>query len=317
MRVLMAEDDLTSRTILRAMLSRWGFEPVPVNDGHAAWAVLRRPDAPRLVILDWNMPGMDGLEVCRRVREAEVSDPPYIIILTSEGEKRSIVTGLEAGANDYITKPYDAEELRARIKVGERMLDLQADLNAAKSALAHEATHDALTGVLNRRAVLGCLEKELARARRQETPVSVAICDIDHFKRVNDRYGHQVGDQVLCGFSAVLESGIRAYDVLGRYGGEEFVIVAPGARDASEEPLYERLCARVAATPIATRAGEVAITVSIGVATATGDGTVDKMLEAADSALYRAKEEGRNRVCHAATPAGIPADAALTPRNAA
>ena len=126
MRILIAEDDFTSRSILTAILKKWGYDPVVTEDGEAAWDALQQPDAPRLVLLDWNMPGMDGLEVCRRLREHETPNPPYVILLTGRGEKGDIVQGLEAGANDYVAKPYDNEELQARIRVGQRMLELQA-----------------------------------------------------------------------------------------------------------------------------------------------------------------------------------------------
>ena len=159
MKILIAEDDFTSRSILTAILKKWGFDPVVTEDGGAAWDVLQRPDAPELVLLDWNMPGMDGLEICRRLREIDSSNPPYVILLTARGEKGDIVQGLEAGANDYVAKPYDNEELQARIRVGQRMLELQSRLLEARDALAHQATHDPLTGVLNRRAILDRLER--------------------------------------------------------------------------------------------------------------------------------------------------------------
>jgi two-component system cell cycle response regulator len=302
MRILIAEDDLTSRTMLTAIVKKWGYEAVAVPDGEAAWETLRKEDAPQLAILDWNMPGMNGLDVCRRLRKLDRAEPPYIIFLTSRNEKDSIVEGLEAGANDYVIKPYNNAELWARVRVGQRMLEMQTATNNAKQALAHEAMHDSLTGVLNRCAILESLEKEISRTMRQGALLSIGMIDIDHFKQVNDRYGHQTGDEVLCGFVRIIQESLRDYDLIGRYGGEEFLVVAPGSSGVEEEGLYERLCDHVAGQGVATRSGPVSVTVSIGVAVATGTGSVDDLLAAADSALYRAKNEGRNRVAYAWNP---------------
>ena len=299
MKILIAEDDSTSRSILTAILKKWGYEPIVTEDGQAAWNALQQPDAPKLVLLDWSMPGMDGLEICRRLRQIVSSDPPYVILLTGRGEKNDIVQGLDAGANDYISKPYDSKELRARIRVGQRMAELQSNLLEARNALAHQATYDSLTGVLNRRAILDHLHKELARARRENGTLSVGMCDIDHFKAVNDTWGHLTGDSVLVAFTRCLLAGLREYDHVGRYGGEEFLVIAVGSKGQSEESLYERLRAGVAASRIETEGKTVSITVSIGVAPGTGQSTVDSLLAAADAALYRAKAAGRNRVAYA------------------
>ena len=300
MRILIAEDDVTSRNILSAMLRKWGFEPVVTPDGNAAWAALQRADAPKLVLLDRNMPAMDGLEVCRRLRKAESTDPSYVLLLTDQAAKGDIVQGLEAGANDYVSKPYDNDELQARIRVGQRLLDLQARLLETRNALEHLATHDALTGLLNRRAILARLAQEISRAKRDDGALSVAMCDLDHFKLVNDTHGHQVGDEVLVAFSNRFRGKLRDYDCVGRYGGEEFLVIAPVPAAQKGGSVFERLRASVAHGPIETKAGAVRITVSIGVASGTGQSTVDALLAAADDALYRAKAEGRNRVAYAA-----------------
>jgi two-component system, cell cycle response regulator len=299
MRILIAEDDLTSRTILAAIVKKWGYEPVAVPDGEAAWKAMQKDDAPRLALLDWNMPGLSGLEVCRKLREINTADPPYIIFLTSRGEKNSIVEGLEAGANDYVIKPHDNAELLARVRVGQRMLEMQFAMNEAKKALTHEAMHDPLTRILNRRAILDLLQKELFRAMRHGTLLSIGMIDLDHFKRVNDKYGHQTGDDVLCGLVRIIQDSLREYDLVGRYGGEEFLVVTPCSSGGEEERLYERLRAAIAGQEIATRSGAVSITVSIGVAGTMGTSSLDDLLAVADSALYRAKKAGRNRVVHA------------------
>lgn len=296
MRILIAEDDFTSRTMLAAILKKWGYEPVVAVEGKSALKALSGDDAPKLALLDWSMPGMDGLEVCRRLRKLPTSEPPYIIFLTSRGDKNCIVEALEAGANDYVIKPYDNAELRARIRVGQRMAEMQSAMNEAKEAVLHEAMHDPLTGILNRRAILDVLRKEIFRSDRSGIPFSIGLCDIDRFKRVNDRYGHQTGDDVLCGFVRAVEGELRAYDRIGRYGGEEFLVVAPDSSGEGAERLFERVREAVALKGIETRSGLVPVTVSIGVVSGRGDSDVDALLAAADDALYRAKNTGRNRV---------------------
>ncbi|MEI6564310.1 MAG: diguanylate cyclase [bacterium] len=297
MRILIAEDDFTSRTLLMAVLQKCNYDPVPTENGIQAWEVLQRPDSPKLVLLDWNMPGLDGLEVTRRVRALNVASPPYILLLTSNSEKNQIIAGLDAGANDYMIKPFDTGELRARLGVGRRMVELQDALLAARDALEHQAMHDVLTGVFNRRAIMDALTSEIARAKRENTSLIVGICDIDYFKKVNDNYGHLVGDEVLCGFANRLGSQLRPYDHLGRWGGEEFLVIAP-ERDAHEGGgMFERIRRAVSDTPFLTSAGNLSITVSIGVVALSGNVTGDILVSAADMALYKAKSLGRNRVC--------------------
>ena len=298
MRILIAEDDLTSRGILVAILKKWGYDPVAVEDGTAAWDALQRTDAPQLVLLDWDMPGMSGLEVCRRLRQIDSSRPAHVILLTGRGEKGDVVRGLDAGANDYISKPFDSEELQARIRAGRRMLELQSSLREARDALAYQATHDALTGLLNRRAILDGLDGALLRAKRENSGLSVGMCDIDHFKRINDALGHQAGDEALIGFARCLQAQLREHDFVGRYGGEEFLVIAADPTDGVGEGLYEGLCVRVAETEIKTKSGPVSITVSIGVARGTGQDTADSLLAASDEALYQAKAGGRNHVAY-------------------
>ncbi len=299
MRILIAEDDFTSRSILVAILKKWSYELLVTKDGLAAWEALSSPDAPRLALLDWDMPGLNGLEVCRRIREKETPNPPYIILLTGRGEKGDIVRGLETGANDYVAKPYDSAELQARIRVGERMLEMQDKLLEARDAMERLAMHDPLTGVFNRRAILDRLAQEISRAKRDGAALSIGMFDLDHFKKINDAFGHQAGDDVLVAFVERVQAGLRGHDCVGRYGGEEFLVIAPGSEGRTDEGLYERLGAAVAGAPIPTKEGEVSLTVSIGVASGKGCGTVDELLAAADAALYEAKASGRNRVAFA------------------
>ena len=283
--------------MLAAVLKKSGYEVVETANGSQACGELHEPGAPPLAILDWMMPEMDGPEVVRRVRARKTDQPPYIIMLTTKGEKADIIAGLEAGADDYLAKPFNSGELRARVAVGRRILETQAELLTARNALAHEATHDPLTGILNRRAIETALSRELSREQRLHEGLTVSICDIDNFKKINDTYGHMAGDEVLCGIVRLLETRLRAYDHLGRFGGEEFLVITPGVTQDQANKLYERLRAAVSDNPISTKAGSVSITISIGVRAVNGNETMDELITAADSALYRAKREGRNRVC--------------------
>ncbi len=297
MRVLIAEDDLTARTILSGLLRKWGFEVETAIDGLAAWQVLQQPGAPLLVLMDWIMPGLEGLEVIEKVRAQNSECPPYIILLTSRDQKGDIYRGLEAGANDYIKKPFDNEELFARLRVGQRSVEMQTRLLETQQTLSHLAAHDPLTGVFNRRAVLELLSRELSRvARREGAGLSIGYFDIDNFKTINDHYGHQVGDEVLKCMVDVLTSNLRTYDILGRLGGDEFLVIAPETSGENTALLFERMAKCVADLKVKTSAGEVSVTISIGVAEATKTTSLDHLIEAADAAMYRAKNSGRNQV---------------------
>lgn len=298
-RVLVAEDDTTSRRILETILHRWGLDVISVADGTQAWEVLSGADAPSLAVLDWLMPGVEGVEICRRLRRLVTDRPPYLIMLSARDTKADLVEALDAGADDYITKPFDLAELRARIGVGRRVLALQAKLASLNAELSHQATHDPLTGILNRGAILDLLERETARCARESGALSVAICDLDHFKYVNDTYGHQTGDDVLCEFVRRVEGAVRPYDRLGRYGGEEFLLLLPGLPASHGAQALQRVCEAVAADPFVGRDGtEFSVTVSVGgVAWESGIAT-ERLLAAADEALYQAKDTGRNRVIY-------------------
>jgi diguanylate cyclase (GGDEF)-like protein len=298
MRILIADDDITSRTVLASVLKKQGHEVEVRVNGAEAWEVLRQPEAPALVILDWMMPEMDGPEVVRRVRSLGAEKPPYILMLTARGEKADIIAGLEAGANDYLSKPFDLGELRARIEVGRRMAEMQTALLDSREAFAHQATHDSLTGLLNRRAILDTLNREVSRGGRTGGAWAVGMCDIDHFKQINDRHGHLTGDDVLRGFARILGESLRPYDSAGRMGGEEFLLIVPIKRPYDSVTPFTRLREQIAESKIPSRSGVLSITASIGVASATAGSSADQMLEAADAALYRAKEDGRNRVAH-------------------
>ncbi len=297
MKLLIAEDDLTSRAMLAAVARKWGYEPIAVEDGEAAWQVLRQPEPPRLLLLDWMMPRLDGLALCRRIRREESSDPPFIILLTGRGETEDIVKALEAGANDHVAKPFDNTELQARLAVGKRMLDLQEQLRRATEALAIRATRDSLTGLLNRGAIMESLDHEMARAQRRRQTLCVGLCDIDHFKRVNDTHGHLAGDAVLREAARRIEAALRPFDHVGRYGGEEFLILVDATRDQAPA-LFERIRHVFADTPFVVENAALDVTISSGATffTPPADQRIDTaLLAAADAALYRAKDAGRNR----------------------
>jgi len=299
MKILIADDDLTSRVVLAQVLKHLGHEVVETEDGEQAWEALQAPDAPRLAILDWVMPGLEGPELARRVRSLQQERSPYLIILTSRSDKEAVIEGLEAGADDFVAKPFNTGELRARVDVGRRILELQDKLIESRDHLAHQASHDALTGLPNRRAILDVLARELARTSRMEVALAVGLCDLDHFKQFNDRFGHQTGDDLLCGFARVLEENLRAYDSVGRIGGEEFLVVLPMKAGADWRSAFQMLGRKIADANIQTRSGPLSLTASIGVVCATAGSTVDGILEASDQAMYVAKHQGRNCVVFA------------------
>jgi diguanylate cyclase (GGDEF)-like protein len=296
-RVLIAEDDPVSCHVLKSFLVKWDYDVAVVTDGMAALRILEGDDTPRLAVLDWMMPGMEGVQICQRIRERKDRPYVYVLLLSARSEKRDLLRGLELGADDYLTKPFDSEELRARLLVGERILNLQDDLIAAREELRFRATHDLLTGISNRGTVMDALRNELARQVREQKPFGVILVDIDHFKNVNDTYGHLCGDEVLQAVARRMKECMRPYDTVGRYGGEEFLIIASAADARGTLALAERIRRVLESKPVVTQAGEVRITASLGAAMSTDARGADPqtILRLADKALYRAKDQGRNR----------------------
>jgi two-component system, cell cycle response regulator len=304
MRILVADDDPGACRALTVLLRRWGYDVQIARDGAEALAILLRPDAPRLAMLDWGLPGLDGAEVCRAVRSRPDDTYTYLLMLTGRGDRDSVVEGLAAGADEYLVKPVDAQELEARLRIGRRILELQERLLTACAALRERAERDPLTGLFNRAAVLGRLEEELNRAERTGQAVGVVLADLDHFKQVNDTYGHLEGDTVLREAARRFRVAMRPYDAVGRYGGEEFLAVAPGCDEAGLAALSDRLRASISDQPFDLSGGPVAVTVSVGACVGpAGMCDTQLLLRAADEALYRAKAGGRNRV-ELASPVG-------------
>ncbi|WP_263417225.1 GGDEF domain-containing response regulator [Terriglobus albidus] len=299
MRILVADDDAVSRRLMEKILTQSGYEVMTVADGRGALDALTQKDGPRMALLDWMMPGFDGPEVCRQIRARQEASYVYLTLLTSRQNRTDVIQGLEAGADDYLIKPCNPEELKARLRTGLRILTLEDKLVEAREEMRIRATHDALTGLLNRGAVLNLMKVEMARCRRERTPLSILLCDVDHFKQVNDVYGHLVGDQVLRELAERLKQAVRPFDGVGRYGGEEFVLVLGGC---GSEQLHHRssdILNAVRSKPIETSAGPLHITISAGAFTMDSlgwSGDVEFPLGRADSALYRAKVNGRNCV---------------------
>jgi two-component system cell cycle response regulator len=297
-KILIADDSVVSRHLLEATLRKWGYEVMVACDGAEALQILEREDAPALIILDWMMPGMTGLEVCQKIRQRGSEPYTYILLLTSKSQKEDLIEGMDAGADDYITKPFDQNELQVRLRAGTRLVDLQAQLLKAREDLREQATRDSLTHLWNRNSILEALSRELARAQRESSPLGVVIVDLDHFKHINDNHGHPAGDAVLREAARRMQNGVRHYDSVGRYGGEEFLILLPNCSEVESCSQAERLRKQLAQTEIRINDTALRITASFGVTAAipgepwTAEGLVRK----ADEALYVAKKSGRNRV---------------------
>lgn len=297
MRVLVADDDSISRMVLRNLLTKWGYEPVEAVDGLQAWEILQAEDSPRLALVDWMMPGMDGPELCLKLRQLSQIDYHYVIMLTSRDSKEDLVDGLNAGADDYITKPYSAQELEVRLRVGKRIVSLQKSLQEALEIQRYQAQHDPLTGLLNHGEILRILDQEMQRADRQELNLTIMMGDLDHFKNVNDTYGHVAGDAVLAEVSERMKNNLRLYDSIGRYGGEEFLLVLPGCSRDEAEIIANRIMNSIRGNPVLFHDQQIPVTISLGIAF-NNAGTSEKMvdiIQAADTAMYQAKQNGRNR----------------------
>lgn len=299
MRILIADDSNVSRHLLESIVRKWGYQVISTADGNQAWDAFQQPDAPRMAILDWMMPGLTGPEVCRLVRQKGIEPYTYILLLTSRTHKEDVIEGMTAGADDYVVKPFDQQELNVRLRAGRRIIDLQDELLKAQAALRYQATHDALTGVNNRGQITEVLDGCVA----VDGPLSVIMLDIDRFKLVNDTFGHAVGDAVLVETAKRLADGLSAQDTLGRYGGEEFLVVTQ--REPEEMAAFtEMLRERISGQPVLAAGQSLHVTASFGVASRNGKRLTagNELLKAADDALYSAKHQGRNRVVVAASP---------------
>ncbi len=299
LRVLVADDDASCRMVLRATVEKLGHECLVAADGEEAWNMFQAAPTD-VLITDWMMPGLDGPELCRRVRRRADDGYTYVILATALGEHENVLEGMEAGADDYLTKPISPFDVRARLVAAKRVTELHKELERLNAALAVQARTDALTSLGNRLRLHEDLEALHDRAVRYGQGYCVAICDLDDFKKFNDEYGHLAGDDALAGVGRVLIDGSRSADCAYRYGGEEFVVVLPSQDVPGAVLAMERLRATVEGLRIAhirSRASEV-MTISVGVAAWEHErlDTPATVLARADEALYRSKADGRNRV---------------------
>jgi two-component system chemotaxis response regulator CheY len=311
LKVLVVDDDPTYRTIVEQAVRSFGHDPVVAADGAEAWERFVA-DGPDVVITDWTLPGIDGLELCRRIRRHPEGSMAYVIVVTGRDGQDQVATGIRAGADDYLTKPLVVEDLHIRLLAARRMIALhrelarqRADLEALNQQLGVMARRDPLTGLGNRLALREDLEQVRARAERYGHRYGVVLVDVDHFKGYNDRYGHLAGDEVLVAVAELMRSQSRQGDAYYRYGGEEFLCVFPEGDDDGAHDAAERLRAGVEALalPHAGNPPSGVVTISAGLAW-LGDGKrpVDRVLHDADPARYRAKDGGRNRVEVAPSP---------------
>src|SRR5947209_19245211 len=294
LRVIVAEDDASSRHLVQYFLKQWGFDSSVASDGNQAWDLLQSKDVPTIAIFDWVMPGLEGVELCRKVRRLSRQHYTYVLLLTSKTAKQDVIEGLGAGADDYVSKPFNPKELQARLLVAQRIIGFQEQLIATREELRIQATHDFLTQLLNRAGIMGALAQEMNRSDRREGAFSVIIADMDHFKKINDTYGHATGDQVLREVAERMKASLRSYDVAGRYGGEEFLVIVPDCDESAALHVAEKIRKAVCSTPIENLGGDRTVTISLGVGTRSSGISADALLSAADAALYQAKSLGRN-----------------------
>ena len=299
--VLVVDDDVVSRTVVERHLQKAGFKVVTAANGQNALELFDRQFFP-IVLTDWMMPEIDGPQLCRLIREKQTHGYVFIILVTSRDSKTDIVSGLESGADDYLTKPIHPAEMVARVKTGIRILNLEQSLKTANEEIRLLSITDPLTGCYNRGYLNEHFYYEIKRAQRYSRPLSVVLADIDHFKQVNDTYGHQVGDEVLKSFALCIQNEIRKkIDWVVRYGGEEFLIVLPETPHTGAFSMAERLRQAVGARSIQAGDRTIKITASFGGASTASRNkrgeeiTMDQLINQADAQLYRSKNEGRNK----------------------
>ena len=297
MRVLVADSDPDRLRQLEGWLRKWGYEVTPSRNGVDAWSRLESERVPIIAVLAWRMEGMLGIDVCRRLRLHPDLPTAYVLLLADARGQEDLLDGVNGGADDFLLAPLDHVEVRARIRTGARIIETERALKASQDALRVQSTRDGVTGTWNHASILDMLQKERERARRKSGSVGVVLADLDEFRKVNESLGHPVGDEVLREAARRMSSSVRPYDAVGRYGGEEFLIVLPGSDGLGALTVAERIREGFANRPVLTSAGPVPLTLSLGVAAeggeAGGDGSA--LLLAAGSALLRAQRGGRNR----------------------
>ncbi len=295
-KILIAEDDLITAKILQKHLVTWGYDVYMEKDGEEAWNTLERENI-QIALLDWMMPRLNGLQLCRKIREIRSDPYRYLILVTARTTTLDIVEGLNAGADDYITKPVEPAELRARLMTGTRIIELENSNKRLQKKLEKLAQEDSLTGFLNKRNIQERLEEELSRGKREGRPVSAILLDIDRFKEINDTYGHNGGDQVILEIARRLRQNIRKHDQIGRYGGDEILILLWNAGITHLKVIADRLCYSISEKPVLTDVGPIPVSVSVGGASSEHDLSIsgEELTKISDMALYQAKHLGRNR----------------------
>lgn len=295
--VAIVDDDPAIRRLVRMFLRREGYEVFECTTGQEARDQLSDVMWD-ICVLDRRLPDTDGALLCKELKANENFRDRYIIMLTGEDEQQDKVEGLDLGADDYVTKPFQHAELLARVRAGKRIVDLQAELKERNAALARLSITDGLTGLNNHRHFQDELLRAFEESERYNRPLSLALIDLDFFKKINDTYGHAAGDEVLRGVSNIFTTSIRAADIAARYGGEEFTVMMPETDLADGVLVAEKIRELIEQHTFRTAAGEIPVTVSIGVATFPRSRmrSARELIEAADKALYRAKRGGRNQV---------------------
>jgi diguanylate cyclase (GGDEF)-like protein len=295
-KALIADDDPVTRRLLDRMVRKLGYDTVLCADGASAWEAMQAAGAPSLALIDWLMPGMDGIELCQRIRGRANVPYTYVLMISSKTDRTDVVSGMNAGADDYITKPLHPEELETRLKAGRRVLELQSALLRSREQLRDMAMRDGLTGLLNRGAIVNALESEILRVEHDRHDTAVVLADLDRFKAINDTHGHLAGDHVLREAAERLSGAVRGSDYVGRYGGEEFLLVLPVCPATNAMTLTHRILERFRDMPFAMGAGNLPVRVSLGVtmAVAGARASATDLIREADEALYRAKRAGGN-----------------------
>lgn len=300
MRILVVDDDPLTLHMVVYRLRQWGHEVTSCTDGDSAWKILEGGMVPNVAILDWMMPGLNGPELCQKIRSKKDRPYVYIVLLSGRNNPEDLIAGLDAGADDYLTKPFHLGELEARLRAGKRIVDLQNELISARETLRIQAMQDPLTQILNHGAILDALLNEINRAQREHQPLSLILADLDGFKSVNDSYGHVAGDQVLIEVARRMRNCLRSYDAIGRYGGEEFLVVLPNSDDSQALGLAERIRKAICSELFRFHHVDLTVTVSQGVTTWTNPDSIpiERLIQTADRALYGVKNSGRNAVRH-------------------
>lgn len=300
-KILVVEDNAATRLLMQRILSKAGYEVTCTADGQEAIEAFSKTFFP-VMITDWLMPGMDGLELCRHIRRQELPGYVFVIMITSKDAQGDIIAGVNAGADEYLTKPFNRAELLARLTTAKRIHALESSLKQKTEEVRRLSITDPLTGAYNRVYLGEVLPSEVKRSHRYRRPLSVILCDIDHFKTINDTHGHRAGDAVLREFVCCLRGTIRdGADWVARYGGEEFVVVLPETPLSSALVVAERLRSAVAALSVPAGQKRLSLTASFGVASLREtdrhhSAAAEHLIETADRHMYEAKRQGRNRV---------------------